>query len=158
MAVGEPGDGWRVAMGLLGFERGIATLAQQVGFERELRATIELARRTGRLDDATIRQRLARAYTGLCLLRWNAARSMSAHGAPGPEASISKLAWATWHRQLGELAIDVAGATGLVTDGFPYLLTAEQRLFLFTRADTIYGGSNEIQRNVLGERVLDLPR
>jgi alkylation response protein AidB-like acyl-CoA dehydrogenase len=158
MAVGEPGDGWRVAMGLLGFERGIATLAQQVGFERELRATIELARRTGRLDDATIRQRLARAYTGLCLLRWNAARSMSAHGVPGPEASISKLAWATWHRQLGELAIDVAGATGLVTDGFPYLLTAEQRLFLFTRADTIYGGSNEIQRNVLGERVLDLPR
>jgi alkylation response protein AidB-like acyl-CoA dehydrogenase len=158
MVVGAPGDGWQVAMGLLGFERGISTLAQQVGFERELRAAIGLAHRVGRSDEPTVRQRLARAATGLSLMRWNAARSMSARGVPGPEASISKLAWGTWHRELGELMVDLCGAAGMVTDGRPYVLTDAQRLFLYTRADTIYGGSNEIQRNVLGERVLGLPR
>jgi alkylation response protein AidB-like acyl-CoA dehydrogenase len=158
LVVGEPGRGWAVAMGLLGFERGISTLAQQVGFERELHHTVALARRRGRNGDPVLRQRLAAAWTGLQLMRWNALRSMSAGGVPGPEASISKLFWGTWHRSLGELMIDLAGAEGLVAAGHPYELTAEQRLFLYTRADTIYGGSNEIQRNVLGERVLGLPR
>ncbi len=158
LVVGQPGDGWRVAMGLLGFERGISTLAQQVGFERELQATIELARRFGKLRDPLVRQRLMEAHTGLQLLKWNALRSMSATGVPGPEASISKLFWGSWHRSLGELMIDIMGPEGLVAEGFPYELTLEQKLFLFTRADTIYGGSNEIQRNVLGERVLGLPK
>lgn len=158
LVVGQPGDGWRVAMGLLGFERGISTLAQQVGFERELRATIELARRFGKLRDPVVRQRLAEAHSGLQLLKWNALRSMSAKGVPGPEASISKLFWGAWHRSLGELMIDIMGPEGLVTEGFAYELTSEQKLFLFTRADTIYGGSDEIQRNVLGERVLGLPK
>jgi alkylation response protein AidB-like acyl-CoA dehydrogenase len=162
MVVGEPGAGWGVAMGLLGFERGISTLAQQVGFERELEATVELARHHGKLHDPVIRQRLMQAHTGLQLLKWNALRSMGA-GVPGPEASISKLFWGTWHRDLGELMMDIMGADALVGDltnnnGFPYELTLEQKLFLFTRSDTIYGGSNEIQRNVLGERVLGLPK
>ena len=162
MVVGEPGAGWAVAMGLLGFERGISTLAQQVGFERELEATVELARHHGKLHDPVIRQRLMQAHTGLQLLKWNALRSMGA-GVPGPEASISKLFWGTWHRDLGELMMDIMGADALVGDlandnGFPYELTLEQKLFLFTRSDTIYGGSNEIQRNVLGERVLGLPK
>ena len=74
------------------------------------------------------------------------------------EVSIGKLYWAQWHRALGELALDVAGAAGLVTDGPPYELTDLQRLFLFSRADTIYAGSNQIQRNIIGERVLGLPR
>jgi alkylation response protein AidB-like acyl-CoA dehydrogenase len=158
MVVGQPGDGWRVAMGLLAFERGISTLAQQVGFERELDTTMELARTAGRLTDPVVRQRLMRAHTGLALLRWNALRSMSSGGVPGPEASISKLFWGTWHRDLGELMIDLQGPAGLIAEGFPYELTLEQKLFLFTRSDTIYGGSNEIQRNVLGERVLGLPK
>ncbi len=157
MVVGEPGDGWRVAMGLLGFERGISTLAQQIGFERELLHAIELARVHGRLSDGVIRQRLMAARTGLALMRWNAVRSMSS-GVPGPEASISKLFWSTWHRELGNLMIDLLGADGLVGDARHGELTLEQKLFLFTRSDTIYGGSNEIQRNVLGERVLGLPR
>ncbi len=162
MVVGEPGAGWGVAMGLLGFERGISTLAQQVGFERELETTIDLARHHGKLHDPVIRQRLMQAHTGLQLLKWNALRSMGA-GVPGPEASISKLFWGTWHRDLGELMMDIMGADALVGDlannnGFPYELTLEQKLFLFTRSDTIYGGSNEIQRNVLGERVLGLPK
>ena len=73
-------------------------------------------------------------------------------------ASISKLFWGTWHRDLCALTIDVLGAEGLVAESLPYELTLEQKLFLFSRSDTIYGGSNEIQRNVLGERVLGLPK
>ena len=157
LTVGAPGDGWRIAMGLLGFERGISTLAQQVGFERELAATIDLARTYGRAADRVVRQRLARAHTGLQLMRWNALRSMGA-GVPGPEASIGKLFWGTWHRDLGELMVDLQGADALIAEGRPYELTLEQKLFLFTRSDTIYGGSNEIQRNVIGERVLGLPK
>jgi alkylation response protein AidB-like acyl-CoA dehydrogenase len=158
LVVGDVGEGWRIAMALLGFERGVSTLAQQVGFAREFDRVLGAAR-TRRLDrDPIVRQRLAAAWTGLKLMRWNALRSMSARGVPGPEASISKLFWATWHRDLGNLAIDVLGADGLVAEGTPYELRQEQKLFLFSRADTIYGGSNEIQRNVLGERVLGLPR
>jgi alkylation response protein AidB-like acyl-CoA dehydrogenase len=165
LVVGEIGDGWRIAMGLLGFERGISTLAQQVGFERELDVTIELARRHRRIGDPVTRQHLVRMWTGLRLMKLNAMRSMSSDGVPGPEASISKLFWGTWHRDLGELMIDLQGVHGIVaesdgefSDDDAYPLTLEQKLFLFTRSDTIYGGSNEIQRNVLGERVLGLPR
>ena len=152
-------------MGLLGFERGISTLAQQVGFERELDVAIELARRHRRIGDPVTRQRLVRMWTGLRLMKLNAMRSMSSDRVPGPEASISKLFWGTWHRDLGELMIDLQGVHGIVaesdgefSDDDAYPLTLEQKLFLFTRSDTIYGGSNEIQRNVLGERVLGLPR
>ncbi|MFM8946434.1 MAG: acyl-CoA dehydrogenase family protein [Actinomycetota bacterium] len=158
LVVGAPGDGWRIAMALLGYERGISTLAQQVGFERELADTIELARHHGRIDDPVIRQKLSVAHTGLHLMKWNALRSMSAKGVPGPEASISKLFWGTWHRELGELMMEIMGPHGLIGDELPYELSLEQKLFLFTRSDTIYGGSNEIQRNVLGERVLGLPK
>jgi alkylation response protein AidB-like acyl-CoA dehydrogenase len=157
MVVGAPGEGWRVAMGLLGLERGISTLAQQVGFAREMERTIELVRDAGKIGDPVLRQRLMRSYTGLRLMSWNALRSMGA-GVPGPEASISKLFWGTWHRDLGELMMDALGMASTVAEGFPYELTLEQKLFLFTRSDTIYGGSNEIQRNVLGERVLGLPK
>lgn len=158
MVVGVPGGGWSVAMALLGYERGISTLAQQVGFERELETTIDLARKFGRIHEPAVRQRLTQSHIGLQLLKLNALRSMSAKGVPGPEASISKLFWGTWHRDLGELMIDILGAHGLVSEEDNGELTLEQKLFLFTRSDTIYGGSNEIQRNVLGERVLGLPR
>jgi alkylation response protein AidB-like acyl-CoA dehydrogenase len=158
LVVGEVNSGWAVAMGLLGFERGVSTLAQQVGFERELEHLLELAKARGRSGDPMLRQRLVDAYIGLHLMKWNAMRSMAARGVPGPEASISKLFWGTWHRDLGELFIDVLGPEGLIAEALPYELTLEQKLFLFTRSDTIYGGSNEIQRNVLGERVLGLPK
>ncbi|HEX9498166.1 MAG TPA: acyl-CoA dehydrogenase family protein, partial [Mycobacterium sp.] len=74
---------------------------------------------------------------------------------PGQD-NVSKLLWANWHRDLGELAMDIVGKAGLVAeDG---LFDVWQHLYLFTRADTIYGGSNEIQRNIIAERVLGLPR
>ncbi|GAA3058294.1 hypothetical protein GCM10020000_46290 [Streptomyces olivoverticillatus] len=80
-------------------------------------------------------------------------------GAP----SVAKLLWGGWHRRLGELAMQVQGAAATVGPGDwhadrPYELDALQRLFLFTRADTIYGGSDEIQRNIIAERALGLPK
>jgi alkylation response protein AidB-like acyl-CoA dehydrogenase len=158
--VGAPGDGWRVAMATLGFERGVATLGQQVGFRGELEGIIALAHRTGAVADPLLRDRLVRSWIGLEVMRLNAVRTMAgvAAGAPGPESSISKLVWGTWHRDLGELAMDVLGAAGMVADGRPYDLSDVQRLYLFSRSDTIYAGSNEIQRNIIAERVLGLPR
>ncbi|MYT27724.1 MULTISPECIES: acyl-CoA dehydrogenase family protein [unclassified Streptomyces] len=158
--VGAPGDGWRVAMATLGFERGVSTLGQQVGFTREWEALRDLARRNGAVDDPLIRDRLTRAWIGLEIIRCNALRMLEgvAAGAPGPEASIGKIYWATWHRELGELAMDVCGAGGMLAAGAPYELDDWQRLFLFSRADTLYAGSNEIQRNIIAERVLGLPK
>jgi len=160
LVVGEPGDGWRVAMGTLGFERGVSTIGQQVGFARELEGVVSMARENGTIDDPAIRDRLVRARMGLEVMRLNALRTLAGFstGSQGPEASISKLVWASWHRGLGELAMEVAGAASLVAAAPPYDLDPWQRLFLFTRADTIYGGSNEIQRNIISERVLGLPR
>jgi alkylation response protein AidB-like acyl-CoA dehydrogenase len=158
LVVGEVGEGWRVAMGLLGFERGVSTLAQQLTYERELSELIDLARARGRDQDPVIRQRLADAWIGVRIIRLNALRFMAEDGVPGAESSMFKLFWATWHRDLGNLTMDVLGAEGMIAEALPYELTREQKAFLFSRADTIYGGSNQIQRNVLGERVLGLPR
>ena len=160
MVVGEQGEGWKVAMGTLGFERGVSTIGQQVGFARELERVVALARENGAIEDPVIRDKLVRARMGLEVMRLNALRTLAGFstGSQGPEASISKLVWAGWHRGLGELAMEVAGASSLVAAGAPYDLDQFQRLFLFSRADTIYGGSDEIQRNIISERVLGLPR
>ena len=155
LVVGAVGDGWRVAMDLLGFERGVSTLAQQVGFARELDGLVALARDNGAIDDPVLRDRLASAKVELSVMHANALRTLESP-APGAE-SIAKLVWAGWHRRLGELAMQVAGPAGLTVRA-PYELDAWQRLFLFSRADTIYGGSDEIQRTILAERVLGLPR
>ena len=144
-------------MDLLAFERGISTLAQQVGFERELDGLIAEAKRRGVTSSPVMRQRIAQMWIGLQLMKWNGLRSMG-DGVPGPEASISKLFWGTWHRDLGELAMDIGGMESQIAEGFPYELTLDQKMFLFTRSETIYGGSNEVQRNVIGERVLGLPK
>jgi alkylation response protein AidB-like acyl-CoA dehydrogenase len=95
----------------------------------------------------------------LFILRLNILRSLTGVEGPvaPPQASISKLFWATWHRDHGELAMDVLGTEATVADALPYELSETQRIFLFSRSDTIYGGSNEIQHNVIGERVLGLP-
>jgi alkylation response protein AidB-like acyl-CoA dehydrogenase len=156
--VGDEGDGWRVALGTLAFERGVATLGQQIGFERELDAVVAAARANGALDDPAVHARIVDAWIGLKVMRYTALRTLTSAAAPGFEASVSKLQWANWHRDLGELAVDVAGPAGLVADGAPYELSDAQRLFLFTRADTIYGGSNEVQRTIIAERMLGLPR
>ena len=157
--VGEPGDGWRVALATLSFERGVGLLGHQLTFRRELDRVVEAARARGVAGDPVVRQRLAAAHAELEIMRYNTLRSLSGVEGPTapPEASIAKLYWASWHRRLGELAMDVLGPAATVADGFPYELGDLQRSFLFSRSETIYGGSNEIQRNIVGERVLGLP-
>jgi alkylation response protein AidB-like acyl-CoA dehydrogenase len=154
LVVGQPGDGWRVAMGTLTFERGVSTLGQQIVYARELSAVVELAKSTGAADDPLIRERLTRSWAGLRAMRSYALATMDVEQ-PGQD-NVSKLLWANWHRDLGEIAMDVQGKAGLVLAGGDF--DEWQRLYLFTRADTIYGGSNEIQRNIIAERVLGLPR
>jgi alkylation response protein AidB-like acyl-CoA dehydrogenase len=158
--VGEVNGGWAVAMGTLAFERGASTLGQQLNFHNELQEIFERAQSRGVNADPAMRQRLADAWIGLRIMRFNALRTLS-HGDGkelGREALITKLYWATWHRALGKLAMDVLGAESEVAAAAPYALTRLQRLFLFTRADTIYAGTNQIQRNIIAERALGLPR
>jgi alkylation response protein AidB-like acyl-CoA dehydrogenase len=156
LVVGEPGDGWRVAMALLGFERGVSVLANVVGFARELAHVVGVAKENGAIDDPVLRDRLAGLKAELEVVRWQALRGLSADDAAA--ASVFKLVWAGWHKRLGEVAMDVRGLDGLLARGAPYELDDLQRLFLFSRADTIYGGSDEVQRTILAERVLGLPR
>jgi alkylation response protein AidB-like acyl-CoA dehydrogenase len=171
MVVGGAGNGWAVAMGTLGFERGASTLGQQTGYRRELDSLLELARANGSIDDPSLRQDLMRSYSELEILRYNQLRMLTAlvaDAVPGPEMSIGKLYWASWHRRLGELGMRVRGTSAMVGIdataplgdplGIGYRLDPLQRTFLYSRAHTIYGGSNQVQRNVIGERVLGLPR
>lgn len=158
--IGQPGDGWKIAMALLGFERGVSTLGQQMQFQNELDEIIRIARDNGASRDPLLRQRIAQAWAGLKVLRYNSLRMLSGpqDGSLSREAMIYKLAWSTWHADLGKLAMDVLGSEGEILEGAPYQLSRLQSLFLFTRSDTIYGGSNEIQRNVIAERALGMPR
>ncbi|MCU1599917.1 MAG: acyl-CoA dehydrogenase [Frankiales bacterium] len=153
--VGEPGDGWKVAMGLLAFERGVSTLGQQVGFTREYADVVELARANGTFE--RYEAELVDAWASLQVLKHQALRTLNTDQATsnGVEANVNKLLWAPWHKKLGELAMKVSGSAAMLTDGE---LTPLQNLFLFTRSDTIYGGSSEIQRNVIAERLWKLPR
>ena len=158
--IGQPGDGWKIAMALLGFERGVSTLGQQMQFQNELDEVVRIAKANGAAYDPIMRQRIAQAWSGLRVLRYNSLRMLSGtqDGSLRPEATIYKLAWSTWHLELGKLAMDVLGPEAELLAGAPYELTRLQALFLFTRADTIYGGSNEIQRNIIAERALGMPR
>jgi hypothetical protein len=154
LVVGDPGAGWRVAMATLTFERGVSTLGQQIRYAREHSDVVELAKRTGAADDPLIREALTRSWTGLKAMRSYALATMDVEQ-PGQD-NVSKLLWANWHRELGEIAMDVQGKAGLTLTNGDF--DNWQKLYLFTRADTIYGGSNEIQRNIIAERVLGLPR
>jgi alkylation response protein AidB-like acyl-CoA dehydrogenase len=152
LVVGEPGQGWRVAMATLAFERGAATVGQQIGFQRDLDDLVEVARRTGAAADPALRDRLTRAWIDLTVLRAHTLRSLEEEMPSG--SSVIKLLWTRWRQGLGELAMDVLA----VGDPGPDAVERWQRHFLFSRADTIYGGSNEIQRGIVAERVLGLPR
>ena len=158
--VGGPGDGWKVAMGLLGFERGVSTLGQQMLFQTELDEIIRIARDNGAAKNPDIRQRIAEAHIGLRTMRYNSMRMLSGgeDGSLSREAMIYKLYWSSWHRNLGKLAMDVLGPEAELLEAAPYELNRLQSLFLFTRADTIYGGTNQIQRNIIAERALGMPK
>jgi alkylation response protein AidB-like acyl-CoA dehydrogenase len=162
--VGEVNDGWKVAMATLGFERGTAFLAQQIAFQRETSELIEVAHKNGATAVPAIRQELADAYVGVQIMKYNGLRMLTKlvkTGVLGPESSIGKLYWSSWHRRLGEIGMQVLGTDGLLVEGEPggeYALNELERTFMVSRSETIYAGASEIQRNIIGERVLGLPR
>ena len=158
--IGAVGDGWKIAMGLLAFERGVSTLGQQMGFRNELDEIIAAAKANGAAQDPLIRQRIAKAEIGLRLMRYGALRMLSQtdHSKIDGAALTYKIQWASWRRSLGELAMDVLGQAGEVADGSEYEWDTLPNLFLYSRADTIYGGTNQIQRNLIAERGLGMPR
>lgn len=158
--IGAPGEGWKIAMGLLAFERGVSTLGQQMAFRQELDEIIAAAKANGLARDPLIRQRVAKAEIGLRLMRYGALRMLSNtdHSKVDGAALTYKIQWATWRRGLGELAMDVLGQGGEVTTKDTYEWDLLPNLFLFSRSDTIYGGTNQIQRNMIAERALGMPR
>ncbi len=160
--IGGLNNGWRVAMTTLGHERGGRATVQHLRFEREFWELVEAARKYGRIGDPLVRQQLAQAYTGVQLMRFSGLRTLAlvAQGRPpGPEASIAKLFWSEYHKRLGEIAIGIAGPDGLIRpegDGYP--TGTWQNVFLSSRGGTIYSGTSEIQRNIIAERALGLPK
>lgn len=158
--IGAVGDGWKIAMGLLAFERGVSTLGQQMGFRNELDEVIAAAKATGAAKDPLIRQRIAKAEIGLQLMRYGAMRMLSNtdHSKIDGAALTYKIQWASWRRGLGELAMDIIGQSGEIADGDTYEWSVLPNLFLYSRSDTIYGGTNQIQRNLIAERGLGMPR
>jgi len=160
--IGGLGNGWRVAMTTLGHERGGQATTAHLGYEREFWELVDTARKYGKTADPLVRQQLAAAYTSVQLMRFGGLCTLAdvAQGRPpGPEASVAKLFWSEYHKRLGELAISIVGADALLRpegDGYP--TTAWQNVFLSSRAGTIYSGTSEIQRNIIGERGLGLPK
>jgi alkylation response protein AidB-like acyl-CoA dehydrogenase len=160
--IGGLNNGWRVAMTTLGYERGGSATIMHLAYEREFWELAETARKRGNNTDPEIRQKLAWAYSQVEIMRFSGLRALAqlAQGRrPGPEASINKLFWSEYHKKLGEIAMDIEGTDGLVRpegDGYP--TTPWQNVFLASRAGSIYSGTNEIQRNIIAERALGLPK
>jgi hypothetical protein len=160
--IGGLHDGWRVTMTTLGNERGGNATTQHVRFQRQFRRLVEEARRLGRSDDPIVRQRLAWAYTHAEIMRYAGLRTLSevvARREPGPGASINKMFWSEYARDVGEWAMNLRGAHAMIRpDGDGYPLDRWQADFLGSRSGTIWGGTAQVQRNIVGERVLGLPK
>jgi hypothetical protein len=172
--VGGVNEGWRVAMTLLGFERGEAAATQPIRFQGEVDRLLLLAKERGVADDPVIRQKLAWAYSKVQIMRYNGMRVLTqflqGHH-PGPDAAIGKLYWSEYHKIVTELAVDIYGAEGMTISGrepssafaaddagAPNTTGSWVNTFLNARAGTIYAGSSQIQRNIIGEMVLGLPK
>jgi alkylation response protein AidB-like acyl-CoA dehydrogenase len=160
--IGGLNNGWRVAMTTLGYERGGSASVQHLAYEREFWALAETARKHGVAADPRTRQQLAWAYTQVEIMRFAGLRALAglAQGRrPGPEASINKLFWSEYHKRLGEIAMDIEGTEALIRPaGDGYQTTGWQNVFLASRSGSIYSGTNEIQRNIIAERALGLPK
>jgi len=160
--IGGLNNGWRVAMTTLGYERGGSATVAHLAYEREFWELVETARKRGKTDDPLIRQQLAWAYTQVQLMRYSGLRTLARVAAgrpPGAEASVAKLFWSEYHKKLGEIAMAIEGADGLTRPpGDGYAVTSWQGVFLSSRAGTIFSGTSEIQRNIIAERALGLPR
>lgn len=173
--VGGVGNGAQVALGLLGFERGAGGMAAAAAARIEVERLVELARATGGAKDPAVRRRIARCRADVHVLRCLALRSLAAGVSgdpPGPESSITKMFTSQYRQRITELALDVLGQTALTFDGPATVAglgpqprgldstsaTAWIQDALHARPGTVYGGSLQIQRNTIAERVLGLPR
>jgi alkylation response protein AidB-like acyl-CoA dehydrogenase len=172
--VGEVNGGWKVAMTLLGHERGEEAAINPVLFRMELDRLIEMARERDRLGDPVIRQRIAWCYSRVETMRYLGARILTDYlrdGNLGPESSISKLYWSEYHKHVTVLALDIMGADAMVREGRPPLRayrtddpgspnTSASWIgsFYNATAGTIYAGTSQVQRNIIGETVLGLPK
>lgn len=172
--VGEVNGGWAVAMTLLGYERGEAAAILPIRYRAELDRLVALAKERGRDDDPVIRQRLAWCHSKVEIMRYLGMRALTKFLAgehPGPDSAISKLYWSEYHRTATELAVDIIGLDALVptgrapsssfqTDdaGAPNSTASWAGVFLNARAGTIYAGTSQVQRNIIGEMVLGLPK
>jgi alkylation response protein AidB-like acyl-CoA dehydrogenase len=172
--VGGVNNGWAVAMTLLGYERGEAAATLPVRFQAEIDRLLVLAKDCGVADDPRVRQRLAQCYSQVQVMRYLGLRTLTQFLAghhPGPDGAIFKLYWSEYHQQVTELAMDILGAAALCptgrrpsssfqTDdaGAPNSTWSWVGTFLNARAGTIYAGSSQIQRNIIGEMVLGLPK
>ncbi|MEY2436359.1 MAG: hypothetical protein QOF97_1195 [Acidimicrobiaceae bacterium] len=180
--VGGLNNGWKVAMTTLGFERGSSATTSHRRFEKELEHIVDLARENGALNDPVIRQRLMRQWSKIQIMRVNGLRTLSAtlSGAKDPGVAAlgatNKMFWSEAHRDTMNLAMDILGADAQVLSGNAsdeeemvpgygrrrgvarYPASVLQSSFFFSRSETIWGGTAEIQRNIVGERVLGLPK
>jgi alkylation response protein AidB-like acyl-CoA dehydrogenase len=157
--IGAPGEGWKIAMALLGFERGLSWIGMQQHFEHQLELVCKAADETGADRDPALRERIGRAWMGLKVMHYNTLRTLSGgeDGSLSREGYIIKHYWSNWHRDLGELAMDVLGVEGdIQIDDFSR--TRLQQVWLFSRSDTIVAGTNEIQLNIIAERALGMPK
>ena len=161
LVVGERHQGWKVAMSTLEHERGIAMLGYQNQFESEFASVLRAARQQGSVADAGLRQRLVDSFVGLNVMRYITLRTLTGllkHGGEGgAQTSLLKLLWPRWHQELGELEMDLLGASSQIV-GDDYQLNPFQRTYLLSRAESIYGGTRQIHLNIVAERLLGLPR
>lgn len=171
--VGEVNGGWGVAMTLLGFERGEAAATTPIVFRAEFDKLVELAKQTGRDSDPVIRDRLAAMYCKVEVMRLMGMQTLTKFlggGQPGPGESTFKLYWSEYHKEVTELAVDILGAAAMTPDGIAKTsFTADLPgsandaaswvgTFYNARAGTIYAGTSQVQRNIIGELVLGLPK
>ena len=172
--VGGVNNGWSTAMILLGFERGAEVTTDPIRYRRDLDRLLDLARERGRSADPRIRDQLAWCYARVEIMRYRGFRGLTrflSGQRPGPDGAISKLIWSEYFQRYTELAMEILGLDALAPAGAgnggalkvaevgtenSALCWAEE--FLHARAATIYAGSTQVQRNVIGEQLLGLPR
>ncbi len=178
--VGGVNNGWQVAMTTLGFERGTSATTSYRRFKKEFDNVVEMARKRGRTDDPLVRQALAKAWSTVKIMQINGYRSLTGVLAGGGDPSLAALAatnkmfWSEYHQEVMDLAIDLLGTEGQVLTGSGeddfvagvgrrtprsgYPVSGLQATWFFSRSETIWGGTAEIQRNIVGERILGLPK
>ncbi|MGW0948263.1 acyl-CoA dehydrogenase family protein [Streptomyces sp. NPDC002623] len=174
LVVGGVDNGWTVAQSLLGVERGEEAATNPILFRAEVERLVELARRYGRDQDPVVRQRIAWCWSKVEIMRYLGYRILTGwlKGAdPGPESSIAKLYWSEYHTEVTDLAMDIMGLHGQVPVGRPPLRTYRtddpgaanssaswSTTYLIALSGTLYAGTSQVQRNILAEKVLGLPR